>query len=70
MFIMFLQNHQVVEIKLVKCIALTSNSENAGRENEGKFHYVVENTCRKNVSLWVCHDVDENKRVIVSLPLC
>ena len=70
MFIMFLQNHQVVEIKLVKCIALTSNSENAGRENEGKFHYVVENTCSKNVSLLVLHYVHENTRVIVASPLC
>jgi hypothetical protein len=48
---MILQNHQVVEIKQVKCIALTLASENAGGENEGKFHYVVENTCRKNVTL-------------------
>jgi hypothetical protein len=67
---MFLQNHQIVEIKQVKCIALTSASENAGGKNEGMFHYVVENTCRKNVSLWALHDVDENKRVMVASPLC
>jgi hypothetical protein len=29
---MILQNHQVVEIKQVKCIALTSASEKAGGE--------------------------------------
>jgi hypothetical protein len=67
---MILQNHQVVEIKPVKCIALTSTSENAGGKNEGKFHYVVENTCRKNVSLLALHYVDENTRVIVASPLC
>jgi hypothetical protein len=65
---MFLQNHQVIETKPVKCNALGSTSENAGGKNEGKFHYVVENTCRKNVSLWAFHDVDENKRVIGAFP--
>jgi hypothetical protein len=49
---------------------IDSTSENAGGKNEGKFHYVVENTCRKNVTLWAFHDVDENKRVIVAFPLC
>jgi hypothetical protein len=67
---MILQNHQVVEIKQVKCIALTLASENAGGKNEGKFHYVVENTCRKNVTLWVLHYIYDNKRVIVASPLC
>jgi hypothetical protein len=42
--------------------------KNAGGKNEGKFHYVVENTCRKNVGLWAFHDVDENKRVIGAFP--
>ena len=65
---MFVQNHQVIESKPVKCIALTSTSENAGGKNEGKFHYVIENTCRKNVSLRAFHDVDENKRVIGAFP--
>jgi hypothetical protein len=69
-FIMILQNHQVVEIKPVKCIALKQTSENAGGKNEGKFHYVIENTCRKNVSLWPFHYIDENKRVICAFPLC
>jgi hypothetical protein len=42
--------------------------KNAGGKNEGKFHYVVENTCRKNVTLWAFHHVDENKRVICAFP--
>jgi hypothetical protein len=42
--------------------------KNAGGKNEGKSHDVVENTCRKNVSFTVCHDVDENKRVKVAAP--
>jgi hypothetical protein len=67
---MILQNHQVVEIKQVKCIALKSASENAGGKNEGKFHYVVENTCRKNVTLWALHYIYDNKRVMVASPLC
>jgi hypothetical protein len=41
-----------------------------GPQNEGKFHYVVENKWRKNVSLWACQDVDENKGVIVIFPKC
>jgi hypothetical protein len=32
-----------------------------GPQNEGKFHYVTENTWRKNVSPWVCQDVVERK---------
>jgi hypothetical protein len=67
---MILQNHQVVEIKAVKYIALRSSPEKTGGKNEGKFHYVVENTCRKNVSLLALHYVDENKQVIVASPLC
>jgi hypothetical protein len=39
-----------------------------GPQNEGKFHYVIENTWRKNVSLWACQDVIENTIVIVFLP--
>jgi hypothetical protein len=34
--------------------------KNAGGKNEGEPHDVIENTCRKNVSLWALHDVDEN----------
>jgi len=65
---MFLKNHQVFEIKPVKCIALTLTSEKREGGNEGKFHYVIENTSRKNVTLWAFHDVDENKRVIGAFP--
>jgi hypothetical protein len=67
-FTMIPQNHQVIEIKPVKFIALLSTSENAGGKNEGKFHYVIENTCRKNVSLWPFHYIDENKRVTCIFP--
>jgi hypothetical protein len=41
-----------------------------GPQNEGKFHYVVENRWRRNVSLWACQDVVEEKRVIVFFPRC
>jgi hypothetical protein len=30
-----------------------------GPQNEGKSHDVIESKCRKNVSLWACHDVVE-----------
>jgi hypothetical protein len=39
-----------------------------GPQNEGKSHDVIENKCRKNVSLRVCHDVDEKKLVMSFLP--
>jgi hypothetical protein len=42
--------------------------EKRGPQYEGKSHDVVENKCRKNVSSWVCHDIDEKKQVIVILP--
>jgi hypothetical protein len=45
-------------------------SENAGGKNEGKSHDVIENTCRKNASLWACHDVYENELVMPVLPRC
>jgi hypothetical protein len=45
-------------------------NKNAGGKNEGKFHYVIENKCRKIVGLLAFHDVDENKRFIATLPLC
>jgi len=32
-----------------------------GMKNEGKLHYVIENTCRKNARFPSLHDVDENK---------
>jgi hypothetical protein len=34
----------------------------------GKCHDVVENEWCKNVRLWPCHDVDENKQHTVALP--
>jgi hypothetical protein len=39
-----------------------------GPQNEGKFHYVVENKYRKNVSFQDFHDVVETNRVIVFFP--
>jgi hypothetical protein len=48
----------------------TSLRKNAGGKNEGKYHDVIENTWRKNISLWACHDVDENKRVEMASPRC
>jgi hypothetical protein len=41
-----------------------------GPQNEGKSHDIIENKCRKNVSLGLCHDVDENKIVISILSRC
>jgi hypothetical protein len=38
-------------------------AKNAGGKNEDMSHDIIENTCRKNVSLMPCHDVDENKVV-------
>jgi hypothetical protein len=35
--------------------------KNAGGKNEGIFHYVIENKCRKNVRNRPFHYVDENK---------
>ena len=35
--------------------------KNAGGKNEGKLHYVIENTCRKNVRNGPSHYVYENK---------
>jgi hypothetical protein len=37
---------------------------------EGFCHYVVENKYRKNVSLRASHYINENKRLILILPLC
>jgi hypothetical protein len=60
----------IKSLKLSQLSALRCDRalKNAGGKNEGKFHYVIENTCRKNVSLWAFHDVDENKRVIGAFP--
>jgi hypothetical protein len=37
------------------------SQENAGGKNEGIFHYVVENKCRKNARNRAFHYVDEKK---------
>jgi hypothetical protein len=57
-------------LKLNKLSALRCGlaPKKRGPQNEGKFHYVVENKCRKNVSLLAFQDVYENKLVIVAFP--
>jgi hypothetical protein len=45
-------------------------AEKGGLIFEGFCHYVIENKCRKNVSLRACHYIYENKRLILLLPLC
>jgi hypothetical protein len=35
--------------------------KNAGGKSEGKFHYVIENTCRKNVRNAPLHYIYENR---------
>jgi hypothetical protein len=40
-----------------------------GGGNEGIFHYVIENTCRKNVAFWPFHDVIENNCTYTSLSI-
>jgi hypothetical protein len=48
--------------------SIESTSENAGGKNEGKSHDLIENKRRKNVTLLACHDVYENKLVMVISP--
>jgi hypothetical protein len=50
--------------------AATRLTKKRGPQNEGKSHDVVENKCRKNVTLQVCHDVAENKLVNGFVPRC
>jgi hypothetical protein len=45
----------------------TTGDEKRGPQNEGKFHDVIENKCRKNVAFLVLHDVTENKVVTILL---
>jgi hypothetical protein len=53
---------QVTGFKLVSWIARQGAAKKRGApRNEGISLDVVENTCRKNVSLSSCVDVDENK---------
>ncbi len=40
---------------------MAGQRKNAGGKNEGIFHYVVENTCIKNVRNEPFHYVDEKK---------
>jgi hypothetical protein len=49
---MILQNHQVAEIKPIKCIALWSSSEKRGPQNEGKSHDVIEKNVEKMPVCW------------------
>jgi hypothetical protein len=50
---------QIVESKSVKPTAFCSGFKIAGGKNEGKFHYVIENTWRKNVRIRALHYVIE-----------
>jgi hypothetical protein len=50
-----------VEITRVSLYAVARPTKKRWPQNEGKFHYVIENKWRKNVSLWACQDVYENK---------
>jgi hypothetical protein len=43
--------------------------KNAGGNNEGNLHYVIEDKCRKNVRYWAFHYIIENKRPIGIFPL-
>ena len=51
----------VIDIKRVIQSMTEEAGKNAGGKNEGKCHYVVENTCIKNVRNRPCHYVYENK---------
>jgi hypothetical protein len=44
--------------------------QNAGAENEGMFHYVIENTYRQNVRFLAFQDIIENKQVGNGFPRC
>jgi hypothetical protein len=46
-------NRQVIEIKPVNMIVLNDASKKGDSKNEGKSVEVIENKCRKNVSLWL-----------------
>jgi hypothetical protein len=51
----------VIDIKRVIQLMGEQVGRDAGGENEGKSHYVIENTCRKNVRNRPRHYVSENK---------
>jgi hypothetical protein len=50
-----------IETKIVSSLLVARWQKNAGGKNEGIFHYVVENKCRKNVRNRPLHYVDEKK---------
>ena len=51
----------LVEKKELICSVVARVTKKRGPQNAGKSHDPIENKGRKNASLWVCHDVDENK---------
>jgi hypothetical protein len=51
----------VIESKVVSPFIAAMSRKIAGAKNEGNLHYVVENTCRKNVRNRALHYVDEKK---------
>jgi hypothetical protein len=61
-------NPYAIEIATVNTFLVERQRKDAGGKNEGKSHYVVENTCRKNVRFPACQDLVENKLVRASLP--
>ena len=51
----------VIEGNVVSRFLAAGQRKNAGGKNEGIFHYVIENKCRKNARNGPFHYVDENK---------
>jgi hypothetical protein len=49
--------------KIVSSLQRRERSEKGELRNAGYSHDVIENTCRKNVSLGYSHDIHENKRL-------
>jgi len=54
-----LEKIYIIEIKTVSSFLVASQRKKAGGGNEGKSHYVIENTCRKNGRNWACHYIIE-----------
>jgi hypothetical protein len=53
----------VYDTKIFSTLQRRERSEKGELKNEGYSHDVIENTCRKNVSLGYSHDIHENKRL-------
>jgi hypothetical protein len=53
----------VSDTKTFSSLQRRDQSEKGELKNEGYSHDVIENTCRKNVSLGYSHDIHENKRL-------